>query len=190
MSTKRNKKENILDALEPILTTDRIVKVEGMITPEYGKKITDRLFALDVSGLKYYPPKPLLIFINSEGGNIPAGFSIISAMKLIKCPFVTFSGGLSNSAAALILMHKKAIFRVADENSRILIHEVYNSDVPDYEMLSPKGKKEIDSTNEQVARYISDSTGQNINKVKKDMKEETSFSAKEALDYGIVQFIG
>ncbi|KAK9319265.1 Clp protease-domain-containing protein [Lipomyces orientalis] len=89
--------------------------------------INDSMAAVIVSQLLYLeamdPTKPIFMYINSSGGEMHAGFSIIDTMQYIKCPVYTICVGFAASMASLILVAGEKGFRYALPNAWIMIHQ-------------------------------------------------------------------
>ncbi len=81
--------------------------------------LSDYKDILDITTAK---PKPLKIFINSNGGELFAAIPIIDAIHNCTIPIHTYIEGIAASAASLISMsgHKRFITK----NSFMLIHEL------------------------------------------------------------------
>lgn len=123
------------------------VKVEekdNLFSPEikeYNDRINDRIlyinediseFTVDYSMLilKWNKedvgvenPKPIRIFIHSNGGDLSAIFNLIDVISLSKTPVYTIGMGNCYSSGGLLLMsgHKRFIF----ENTTFLLHDGY-----------------------------------------------------------------
>jgi len=67
-------------------------------------------------------PAEILLFINSGGGDVFAGFSAMDHIRSSKVPVTTIADGLCCSAATLLLLggHK----RLVKEHSHVLIHQI------------------------------------------------------------------
>jgi ATP-dependent Clp protease protease subunit len=71
------------------------------------------------------PPPPIFLHINSMGGDLLAGFSVIDTIKNSRVPIVSIIEGNAASAATMISMvcHKRYI----TEHSFMLIHQLSSS---------------------------------------------------------------
>ena len=80
------------------LLDDRIVFCTGMIDQEMASSIVAQLLYLEAED----PNKPISLYVSGPGGEVSAGFSIISTMNLIKCPVSTIIHGTVASMSTVI----------------------------------------------------------------------------------------
>jgi len=92
-----------------------------------GSEINDTVASLVIGQLFYLqsedPEKKIEIYINSPGGEVPAGLAIYDTMQIIKPDVHTFCVGKSVSMAALLLAAGAKDKRFALPNSRVMIHQ-------------------------------------------------------------------
>ena len=93
---KKKKKVKALD-IEQILLRKRQLFLFDSITGKSAKALIRGLVALDSLN-----NKPIILWINSGGGNVADGFSIIDAMKGISSPVITLIVGEACSMAGVI----------------------------------------------------------------------------------------
>jgi ATP-dependent Clp protease protease subunit len=165
------------------IPSNRIIRLLGNITEKTGIQTINKLLDLDALNTN-----EILIYIYSVGGYVLPGFSIVNTMRLIKSPIITVASGAAKSTASWILMSGSKGLRFVDPYASVFIHNVYFSIKMEQEIKKYEYDENINCNN-SVAKIISATTGQSIAKVRKDMKNETFFSAQEALEYGIVDHI-
>jgi ATP-dependent Clp protease protease subunit len=122
----KNKSEDDYTETEYYLYSDvTINSVMGLLKfikkaeKRWDEFLSDYKDILDITTAK---PKPLKIYINSNGGELFAAIPLIDAIANSKIPIYTYIEGLAASAASLIAMagHKRFITK----NSFMLIHEL------------------------------------------------------------------
>ncbi|KAK9483656.1 Clp protease-domain-containing protein [Lipomyces starkeyi] len=104
------------------LLNERIIMLysDVCISPLFCRKmIVSQLLYLEAMD----QTKPIFMYINSSGGEMHAGFSIIDTMQYIKCPVYTICVGFAASMASLILVAGEKGFRYALPNAWIMIHQ-------------------------------------------------------------------
>lgn len=125
--------------------------------------------------------------INSIGGSVIQGFSIVSANLISKAKVITVCEGVADSIAALILATGDE--RKILEYGSVMIHNV---------ILGKESLNNIEDENDRKQAKIMNDSLTNILlnkcKIKRDelksmMDEETRFNADDALKYGIVDSI-
>lgn len=147
------------------------------------------LFLLETYDLvEKVEPKPLKIFINSNGGEFFAAIPIIDAIKNSKIPIHTFVEGIAASAASLISVvgHKRFITK----NSFMLIHELRGGIHGTYSNITDE-KENCDKIMSLIKNtYIEKSNNKlKINILENILKRDIILSADECLNYGLVDEI-
>ena len=84
--------------VEQVLLHNRHLFLSGCIDEEKAFAITTRMIALDA----YRPKTPIVLWINSQGGSVYSGLSIIGCMNELSSPIMTIINGIAASMAALI----------------------------------------------------------------------------------------
>lgn len=164
-----------------ILLRNRQIFLFDSITSETAQRIFQQLIVLDK-----IKTAPIALYINSPGGYLTAGFSIIDAMKGLKSPIITFITGGACSMAGLIsitgskrVMSKTAVWMAHDVHS---YHHDYATKIIDgVEFLKEEQKK------------IFDFLGKHTKLTKADLEKarngELWLNAENCLKKGIVDII-
>lgn len=166
------------------LLKDRIVFVSGVVDDDMANTVVAQLLFLEMEN----PDADISMYINSPGGSVTAGMAIFDTMRYIKPDVRTVCVGLAASMGSFLLMAGENGKRSALPNSEILIHQPLGgaegqaSDVIIH-------ASHLVRTKEKMARLMSDMTGQDYDKIMKDIDRDYYMSAQEALDYGIIDNI-
>jgi len=154
-----------------------------------GSEINDTVASLVIGQLFYLqsedPEKKIEIYINSPGGEVPAGLAIYDTMQIIKPDVHTFCVGKSVSMAALLLAAGAKDKRFALPNSRVMIHQPLGGtfgQVSEVEIFTRELLRTRDRINEIMAYH----TGQDVETIKRDTERDRWMSADEAKEYGLV----
>jgi len=129
--------------------------------------------------------KDINLYINSPGGEITGLFAIYDTMQFIKPEIATYCMGQAASAAAVLLAAGTRGKRHSLPHARILIHQPYGGaagQAADIEIQA----KEILRMRDLLEKMLSDHTGQDIAKVRKDLDRDKILTAQDALEYGII----
>ena len=157
-----------------------------------GTPIDDYVSSLLIAQLLFLeaddPKQDIYMYINSPGGVITSGFGILDTMKYIKPDIVTICMGQAASMASVLLSSGTKGKRMALENSRIMIHQPLggtSGQASDIEIYT----KEILYLRKKLNEILSDNTNQPLKTIEKDTNRDNFMSAKNALDYGIIDEI-
>ncbi|WP_366247261.1 ATP-dependent Clp endopeptidase proteolytic subunit ClpP [Terribacillus aidingensis] len=163
------------------LLKDRIIMASEEINDSMANAIVAQLLFLAADD----PEKDISLYINSPGGSISAGFSILDTMQFIKPDVQTICTGMAASFGAMLLLAGTPGKRYALPNSEIMIHQPLGGargQAADIEITA----KRIIKQRQHINQMIADFTGQPIEKVAADTDRDYFMSAKEAKDYGII----
>ena len=133
----------------------------------------------------------VVVYVNSPGGSVTAGLSMIDTMNLVSCDVSTVCVGMAASTGAMILMSGEKGKRKILPHSQVLIHQPLQNlgnsfrQATDIEIVA----KEARRTKETLYNIISAVTGQPYEKIEKDCDRDYTLSAQEALNYGLVDEI-
>src|ERR1039457_4777 len=134
----------------------RIVRVEDEITSESAAAIEAQLIALD----KADPGKPILLAINSPGGEVQAGVNIIDTMDALQSPVYTVGFNMCASMAAVLLASGESGHRTVFPSTNILLHELsaggIGGKISDQETILADEKREED----KLLTLLADHSGQ------------------------------
>src|SRR6266581_494146 len=157
-----------------------------------GTPIDDVVANLIVAQLLYLaqddPDREIQMYINSPGGQIDAGLAIYDTMHLIQPQVATTCIGMAASMGAVLLAGGAKGKRSALPNSRILIHQAsagFQGTAADIEVQA----REIIRMNARLKELMAADTGQEIDRISRDINRDYWMSAKEARDYGVIDMI-
>jgi ATP-dependent Clp protease protease subunit len=144
------------------------------------------LFLLETADLvEKAEPKPLKIFINSNGGDVFAAIPLIDAIKNCKIPVHTYVEGMAASAASLISMvgHKRFITK----NSFMLIHELRTGVQGTYSDIMDE-KENCDKLMAVIKKIYLERTAGKLESdvLEKILKRDIILTSDECLNYGLV----
>lgn len=163
------------------LLKDRIIFIGSEIDQPTSNSVIAQLLFLEAKA----PDKEIQIYINSLGGSVSDGLAIYDTMQYVRPPISTISVGISASIAAIILTAGAKGKRFALPNSRILLHQPsggVKGVASDIEIHAD----EIVKIRERLNNILAEHTGQPIKKIKTDTDRDFWMSAKQALEYGII----
>ena len=157
-----------------------------------GTPIDDQVANLTMAQLIHLesedPDKDISIYVNSPGGSVYAGLAIYDTMQFIKPDVQTICVGIAMSMGALLLAGGKEGKRMALPNSKILIHQVwggFQGQATDIEIHA----RETIALKRKLEEIMGHHTGQDLDKVSKDMERDFFMTADEATKYGIIDTV-
>ena len=163
------------------LLRERIIFLGTPIDDDVANSIVAQLLLLDSEN----PEKDIMLYINSPGGSVTAGFAIYDTMQHIRANVSTICLGQAASMGAFLLSSGAKGKRMALPNSRIMIHQPLGGargQATDIEIEA----KEIMRMKEMLIGIMAENAGQDFEKVKKDCERDHYLSALEAKEYGLI----
>jgi len=163
------------------LLKDRIIMLSGEIEDHMASLIVSQLLFLEAED----PEKDIYLYINSPGGVVTAGMSIYDTMNYIRPDVVTICMGQAASMGAFLLSSGEKGKRYALPHARIMIHQPLGGaqgQATDIEIHA----KEILRMKKELNEILAKNTGQTIKKITNDTERDNFMSAKEAVEYGLI----
>jgi ATP-dependent Clp protease protease subunit len=125
------------------------------------------------------------MYINTLGGEVPAGLAIYDTMQLVRPDIKTYCVGKACSMGAILLAGGTKGKRAALPNSRVMIHQplggAYGA-VSDVDIFT----RELLRTRDRINEILAYHTGQDVETIKRDTERDRWMTAEEAKEYGIV----
>jgi ATP-dependent Clp protease protease subunit len=163
------------------LLNERIIFLGTPVDDQIANLIVAQLLHLESED----PDKDVQIYINSPGGSVYAGLAIYDTMQFIKPDVQTTCVGIAMSMGALLLAGGAAGKRFALPNAKILIHQVsggFQGQATDIEIAA----RETIALKRKLEEIISLHSGQDIEKVSRDMERDYFLTAQESQEYGLI----
>ncbi|MDI3525949.1 MAG: ATP-dependent Clp protease, protease subunit [Tenuifilum sp.] len=163
------------------LMMDRIIFLGVPINDDVANIIQAQLLFLESTD----PSKDIQIYINSPGGGVYAGLGIYDTMQYISSDVATICTGMAASMAAVLLTAGEKGKRTALPHSRVMIHQPMGGaegQASDIEIVT----REILKLREELYEIIANHSGNPIDKIRKDSDRDYWMTAKEALEYGMI----
>ncbi len=176
-----NRGERAFDIYSRLLK-DNIIFLGTPIDDNVANVVTAQFLFLEAED----PEKDIHLYINSPGGSISAGMAIYDTMQYIKPNVSTICIGQAASMGALLLAAGTPGKRFALPNSRILIHQPSMSGLAGQATDIDIHAKEILRLRESMNGILAKHTGQNIERIEKDVERDYIMTASQAKEYGIV----
>ena len=163
------------------LLKDRIIFIVGGIDDYVANLVVAQLLFLESED----PKKDIFMYINSPGGVITSGLSILDTMNYLKCDVSTVCFGQAASMGAVLLSCGAKGKRFELPNSRVMIHQPLGGargQATDIEIQA----KEILTLKEKLNKILAEKTNQSLKKIASDTERDYFMNAEEAVKYGLV----
>ncbi len=168
------------------LLKDRIIFLGGQVNDDAANLIIAQLLFLSNEDSK----SDIHFYINSPGGSITAGLAVYDTMRFLRCNVATYCIGQAASMGAVLFAGGEKGKRFILPNGRVLLHQPLLSG----EMVGPATDLEIEAVEilrlrERLYNILSEHTGQNADKIKKDCDRNLWLEAQESVNYGLADKI-
>ncbi|WKC85645.1 ATP-dependent Clp protease proteolytic subunit [Borreliella lusitaniae] len=178
-----SKEDNNICALhdKSLALKSRSIVIAGEINKDVSRLFQEKILLLETLDFK----KPIFVYIDSEGGDIDAGFAIFNMIRFVKPKVFTVGVGLVASAAALIFLAAKLENRFSLPFARYLLHQPlsgFKGVATDIEIYT----NELNKVKKELNNIISKETGQKISKIEKDTDRDFWLDSGAAKKYGLV----
>lgn len=154
---------------------EAVMRLYGSI----GGKIDEDFFANELASLDDQDYESIRIRINSPGGSVYQGMSIVSAILSMHTPVVVHIDGVAASMAAVVAVAADRVIMM--DFAKMMIHDPY---LQDAKKMTPKQKKALIRYTDMLRGVLS-RRGNDEEQIARLMHDETWLSAEEALEAGL-----
>jgi ATP-dependent Clp protease protease subunit len=164
-----------------LLLKERIIFLGTGINDQVANLIVAQLLWLDSQD----PEREISVYINSPGGIIYHGLAIYDTMQQVRAPVRTVAVGVTASMGTMLLAAGTKGRRYALPHATIHMHPAGGGAqgyAPDVEIQYKELQRMQNLLHELLAKH----TGQTVKKVADDFDRDRWMSAKDAVEYGIV----
>ena len=162
------------------LLSERIVFLGTEIDDGVANVVMAQLLHLEAAS----PDLEISLYINSPGGSYSALTAIYDTMQYIRPDVATICMGQAASAAAVLLAAGAPGKRAVLRHAKVLLHQPSSQSqgtLPDLASLA----KDLGKVRAEVAEILSLHTGNPIATITQDTDRNKTFSAREAVSYGL-----
>jgi ATP-dependent Clp protease protease subunit len=166
------------------MLTERIVFLGTEIDDGVANVVMAQLLHLESAN----PESEIRLYINSPGGSFSALTAVYDTMQFVRPDIATFCIGQASSAAAVLLAAgtpgKRSVLRLA----KVMLHQPSSQaqgTLPDLAIQA----KELAKVRAEIDEILSRHTGHPASKIRADTDRNRTFSAREAVDYGLADHV-
>lgn len=181
--TKNSEKhQEIQKLIDMKFLEQRKIFLWGPVDDDSARDIVSRLLYLE----SVKPGEKITFYINSPGGIITSGYSILDTMNLLTSPVSTVCMGLAASMGSILLSAGKKGERYIYPLGEVMIHQ------PSIEYLQGRASdieihaRQIAKSKEIAAGILAKNCSQTLEQILKDFDRDYWMNAAESIAYGIV----
>ncbi len=175
--------ERVYDIYSRLLE-ERIVFLGTQINDDVANAIIAQFLFLQKEDAK----KDITMYVNSPGGQVTSTMAMYDTMQHISPDVSTVCLGMAASGGAIILMGGAKGKRFALKHSEIMIHQPLGGTEGQATDIAIHAEHIINMKN-TLNELISKHTGKKLEQVKMDTERDKFLTAKEALEYGLIDRI-
>lgn len=162
---------------------DRILWVSGPVNSQMSTVVQAQLMFLDS-----VENRDIIMHVDSPGGSVTNGLSIVDVMDYISSDIVTINTGMAASMGSILLGAGTHGKRYSLKYSRVMLHQVSSGaegTISDMKISI----KEADKYNDILFGLLGTYTNKPAKQVMKDADRDLWLNAEESLNYGIIDGI-
>ena len=166
------------------LMMERILWVAGAVNDQMSTVVQAQLMFLD----NVDPHKPITMHVDSPGGSVKSGLSMVDVMNYINAEVHTINTGMAASMGSILLGAGEKGKRATLPSSKVMLHQVSagaQGHVKDMEITMAEAKK----YNDKLFGMLADYCGKDVAEILADCERDNWLTAEEAKEYGIVDEI-
>ena len=166
------------------LMMDRIIFLGVQINDDVANIIIAQLLFL----ASVDPKADISLYLNTPGGQVSSGLAIYDTIQLIQPDVATICTGMAASMGSVLLCAGEKGKRSALPHSRVMVHQPLGGVQGQASDILIEAK-EIEKIRTELFSIIAQHSGQPYEKVAADGERNFWMTAKEALEYGMVDQI-
>jgi ATP-dependent Clp protease protease subunit len=177
---KSSRGERIMDVYSHLLT-ERIIYLGSVIDAGVANALVAQLLYLEADS----PDSDIQLYINCEGGDPSAMLAVYDTLRYIRPQVATTCVGQAVAVGAVLLAAGAPGKRSALPHTRVVLHQPMGQGrgaIPDLILQAD----EVVRVRADIERILSRHTGQDTATLRADTDRDRVFTAKTALDYGLV----
>ena len=162
---------------------DRIIWLAGPVNDRMSTIVQAQLMFLD-----NMENKDITLHVDSPGGSVKSGLSIVDVMNYVSSDISTINTGMAASMGSILLGAGTKGKRYTLKFSRVMLHQVStgaSGNIQDIRISLKEGEK----YNDLLFGLLGDYTNKDPKQVMEDAQRDLWLSADEAVAYGIVDSV-
>jgi ATP-dependent Clp protease protease subunit len=162
------------------LMMERIIWCAGPVNDRMSTIVQAQLMFLDSIG-----GDDITLHVDTPGGSVKSGLGIVDVMDYIKCDVATVNTGMAASMGSVLLGAGTKGKRSSLRFSKTMLHQSSGGAVGNIQDARIS-MEEWEKTNDLLFDLLGKYCGKTSKRVMKDASRDKWLTAKESLDYGII----
>lgn len=165
------------------LMMDRIIWLAGPVNDRMSTVVQAQLMFLDNLDVA-----DITLHVDSPGGSVKSGLSIVDLMNYIHSDIITINTGMAASMGSILLGAGTKGKRFSLPNSKVMLHQVSTGaqgTMADVDISVAEGRK----YNTKLFGMLGEYTGKDPKQIMKDANRDLWLTSDEALKYGLIDGI-
>lgn len=165
------------------LMRDRLLWVAGVVNDNMSTVVQAQLMYLDT-----VEKKDITMHIDSPGGSVKSGLSMVDVMRYIKSDVATVNTGMAASMGSILLSSGTKGKRSSLNFSKVMIHQV-SSGAQGHIEDNRISQMESEKYNYILFKMLSENSGRSFDEVLESARRDNWLNSQEALEFGFIDEI-
>lgn len=165
------------------LMRDRLLWVAGVVNDSMSTVVQAQLMYLDQND-----SRDITMHIDSPGGSVKSGLSMVDVMRYIKCDVATVNTGMAASMGSILLSSGTKGKRSSLNFSKVMIHQV-SSGAQGHVADNRISQLESEKYNYILFKMLAENSGKSFDEVLESARRDKWLNSQEALDFGFIDEI-
>jgi ATP-dependent Clp protease, protease subunit len=165
------------------LMRDRILWVAGVVNDNMSTVVQAQLMYLDS-----VEKRDITMHVDSPGGSVKSGLSMVDVMRYIKSDVVTINTGMAASMGSILLSSGTKGKRSSLNFSKVMIHQV-SSGAQGHVEDNRISQMESEKYNYILFKILAENSGKSFEEVLESARRDKWLNSQEALDFGFIDEI-
>lgn len=162
------------------LMRDRILWVGGVVNDNMSTIVQAQLMYLDS-----VEKKDITMHVDSPGGSVKSGLSMVDVMRYIKSDVATINTGMAASMGSILLSSGTKGKRSSLNFSKVMIHQV-SSGAQGHVADNRISQMESEKYNYILFKMLAENSGRDFQYVLDAARRDKWLNSQEALDFGFI----
>jgi len=170
------------------LMRERILWVAGVVNDNMSTVVQAQLMYLDSVEAGSESKRDIRMHIDSPGGSVKSGLSMVDVMRYIDCDIETINTGMAASMGSILLSSGTKGKRSSLNFSKVMIHQV-SSGAQGHLVDNRISHMESEKYNYILFKMLAENSGKSFDEVLESARRDKWLNSQEALDFGFIDEI-